>query len=140
MKNLKISHLLLITLVVLLMSFTKSDETKNSLIGTWQICGSDSQVEKNLGGKEGNTRYKIIGETTFVVADVSLSDNTFTGDFLGTYTIDKNIYTEHIKLTYPGYKNYKDQVYTFQFELKNDLLIVIGTNNKFNETWKRIKL
>jgi len=140
MKNLNFTHFLIIFLTVLLMSFTKPIETKKQMIGTWQICRSDSSLETKLGGKEGATRYFIIGQKTFVIADVDLNENTFVADFIGSYSLDNNIYKEQIKYTHPSLKSFKGNVLKFQINLKNGYLIKKGIDNSYNEIWKYIEL
>ena len=140
MENLNQRYLMAFLLSFLLLSFTKPDETKINLVGTWQICRADLSPETKVGGKEGATRYLIIGENTFVVADVDLTGKTFVADFMGTYKMNKNIYTEHIKYSYPSLKSYLNKDYTFKLELKNGMLYKNGINNSFNEIWKRIEL
>jgi len=140
MKNLKFNYLLIAFFTLFILSSNTSIGKKTDLVGTWQICRPDYSPETKLGGREGTTRYLIIGQNTVVIAEAAISEKTFIAMFIGTYSIDNDNLMEQILYTNPGLKSYKDKVLNYQIELKDSFLIKKGIDNPYNEIWKRIKL
>ena len=112
---------------------------KNNLVGKWQICNLDSTVMTNLFGQKNTIRYKIITPETFMVVEIQTMDKLLTAVFMGTYTVSNNIYTENIQYANPLLRRYIGQKNSFNFEIKNDFLIIRGINNPYNEIWKKVK-
>lgn len=140
MKTFQFKHLLIALAALFFLSGSKSADKKIDLSGTWQICSQDFKIETKLSGREGATRYLIINENTIVIVEANLTDKTFVAPFVGTFTIDGNTSTEHLILTNPGLKSYQDKFLNYQIELKDGFLIKKGTNNPYNEIWKKIDL
>ncbi len=117
----------------------KSSTAKNALIGTWQICNSDGVVEQNLYGNKDQIRYKIISTDKFTLIDLNSRYNKVLNSFVGSYTIDKNIYKEHILFTNSNFNNLLKDTYSYKYKVKDDLLTIEGIGNPYIETWKRVQ-
>ena len=117
----------------------KTPTNTNKLIGTWQLCKSDSTVSTDMGGQVGTAEYKILTGETFTVIMVENNKKIFMGEFSGSYTIKDDIYTENIQYSHPSMTSGVGASNTFKFELKNGYFIIKGTNNVWNQIWKKIK-
>jgi len=135
-----VKHLIIALAAFFLLSSSKYAGKKIDLSGTWQICSQDYKLETKLAGKDGATRYLIINENTIVIVEANLTDKTFVAAFVGSFTIDKNTSIEHLILTNPALKSYQDKFLNYQIEMKDGFLIKKGTNNPYNEIWKRVEL
>ena len=121
---------------------TKQNSTlKDSLTGTWQMCNlKDSLVETNYSGRNGLVRYKIITPETFMVIDIQKDHKALYGAFIGTYTVDKNVYTEYLKYAGNGYQKYLGEKNSFTIKIKKGLLFIKAINNKYDdEIWAKVK-
>lgn len=57
--------------------------------------------------------------------------------FIGSYTIDNDVYTETINLTDKNVSSFKGVKNSFKFRIEKDLLYLKGTNNQYDEIWKK---
>lgn len=144
MKKPSVSAIILLTIGMILFGICANAEAqstpdKNPLMGTWQLCGQDSLISNRVNGIPGMSRYKIISDQTFIVADMNNDNKVFLGDFFGTYSVENNIYNEKIEYSHPSLKKFIGKTNSFYYEIKNDLLFIKGINNNFDEIWRRIK-
>ena len=117
----------------------KTPAVTNKLIGIWQLCKSDSTVNSDMNGQVGTAEYKILTGETFTVIMVDNNKKYFAGTYFGSYTVKDDIYTESIQYSHPSITSGVGASNSFKFELKNGYLIVKGTNNNYNQIWKKIK-
>ena len=136
MKKLLILSAIIIGLVFLFSDFSKAQSSsfdKSKLVGTWKLCDSTGKTDLT-----GNGRYKIISSNTFAVVEADKKNNFFSGDFIGTYTLENDTYIETIDLTNPSMYQYKGLKNSFKIEFKGDLMYSKGIGNPYNEIWKRV--
>ena len=135
MKKLIILSSITICMVFLFSSLTKAQSVdKTKLIGTWQLCDGNAKAATT-----GSVRVKIISDESFSVLEVDQDKSYFSGYFIGTYTLDNDVYTETITFTNPAMYQYKGVTNKFKIEFKGDLMYVNGIGNSYNEIWKRLK-
>jgi transcriptional regulator with XRE-family HTH domain len=135
MKKLLILSTIAICMVFLFTGMTSAQSTDtNKLIGTWQLCDANGNMTTT-----GSARMKIISSESFVVTEVDQNNKFYNGYFLGTYTFEKDVYTETINYTSSAMYQYKGVKNSFKVEFKGDLMYVKGIGNSFNEIWKRVK-
>ena len=138
MKKLSILSVLTIGGILFLSSLTTNAQNKTrikeSLLGTWQLCDASGKTAIS-----GNVRYKVITPETFVVLELNKDNHTFSGDFVGNYSVNNDgEYTESISYTYSNYTSFQNAKNTFKVEFKDDLMYMKGVNNSFNEVWKKV--
>jgi transcriptional regulator with XRE-family HTH domain len=136
MKKLLILTAIIIGLVFLFSDFSKAQSSsfdKSKLVGTWKLCDSSGNVDLT-----GNGRYKIITSNTFAVVEADQKNSFFSGEFIGTYTLENDTYVETINLTNPAMHQYKGLKNSFKIEFKGDLMYSKGIGNPYNEIWKRV--
>ncbi len=141
------SHILLPVTITVFLFFAISlnlnadnkEVQEKDLTGTWQLCNPDSTVATNVGNQEGVIRYKIITSESFMVSDIKMAENALLGSFWGSYTLEKNNYSESIKFATPNWKGLVDTKNSFKLETKNDLLFIKGVDNSHDEIWKKVK-
>jgi hypothetical protein len=117
----------------------KTPTITNKLIGTWQQCRPDSTLVTDISGQAGTTEYKILTGETFTVIMVENNKKFFMGEYSGSYTVKDDIYTENIQFSHPSMTSGVGASNTFKFELRNGYFIIKGTNNNYNQIWKKIK-
>lgn len=135
----QISIVFLLVLTIISCGTQKGNTVKNALIGTWQICNSEGVVEQNLYGNKDQIRYKIISSDKFTLIDLNSRYNKVLNSFVGSYTVDKNIYKEHILFTNSNFNNLLGDTYSYKYKIKDDLLTIEGIGNPYSETWKRVQ-
>lgn len=111
---------------------------KKDLIGTWQICNPDSTAATDVGQVDGVIRYKLITSESFMVTNINTSDKRILNSFWGSYTLEKNIYTEFIQYTDPSWRNIFGEKNSFEIYIKDNLLFIKGTNNPYQEIWIKV--
>jgi transcriptional regulator with XRE-family HTH domain len=135
MKKLLILSSITICMVFLFTDLTRAESVnKTKLVGTWQLCDGNAKIATT-----GSVRIKLISDESFSVAEVDQDKSYFSGYFIGTYTLDNDVYTETITLTNPAMYKYKGVTNKFKIEFKGDLMYVSGIGNPYNEIWKKIK-
>jgi len=141
MKKIIIQCVFAITLMTTIIScgVQKVNIQNNDLIGTWQICNSDGVVEENLYGNKNQIRYKVISSDKFTLIDLNSKYKKVLNSFVGSYTVNKNVYTEHILYTNSNFNNLLGDTYSYTYKIENDVLTIDGIGNPYNETWKRVK-
>lgn len=131
-----------VVLMILLTSVScgvLKNNTGSALIGTWQMCDSNGVVEENLYGKIDHIRYKIISTDKFTLIDLLSKNKQVLNSFVGSYTVDKDIFTENILFTNSNFNSLLGNTYSYNYKIENDLLFIAGINNSYNEVWKRVK-
>ncbi len=111
------------------------------IVGTWQLCNmKDSLVITNYNNGEGQNRYKFITPESFSVVDFSGNTKILKGAFMGSYSIDGNIYREVIQYTGTGYQRYLNENNSFSLNISGNYMTIVGINNDYGpELWKKIK-
>ncbi|BDD11064.1 hypothetical protein FUAX_34960 [Fulvitalea axinellae] len=116
-----------------------SEESSGSpLVGTWQHCGKDSVPINNYYRKEGLRRFKVFTEKDFVVVNVLDPDKLCNCEIVGSYTLKDSTYVEKVGYVMPKLRMLIGKENTFKFRIEGDYMFVEGTNNPFNEIWKRM--
>jgi len=135
MKKLMISSAIILCMAFVFSDFSKAQSSfdKSKLIGTWELCDASGKTIET-----GNVRYKIISSNSFVVVETDQKNHFYSGDFMGSYTIDNDTYVETISFTIPTLYKYKGIKSSFKIELKGDLMYTKGINNFYNEIWKKV--
>jgi len=111
---------------------------KSKIVGTWQLCDKQTQQVDTTYNDFNQMRYKLITPTNFMVIEVKYYDKVLYGGFFGTYTLEKDVYTEFIDLTGTGYGIYQGKGNRFKIKIKGDYLYIDGINNPYSEVWKRV--
>jgi hypothetical protein len=112
------------------------------LIGTWQLCHPDGTLWTNVFKEEGMVRYKSITPNSFSVTHINLIDKKVVGSFLGSCTLENNIYTENIKYKDTYWENiplFKGETH-YKIYIKDDLLYIEKINGSFKETWRKLDI
>jgi hypothetical protein len=129
------TSLLLICFIVAFSSVNQSVEAKNNskLIGTWTQCDKDGKilVFQNKVGE-----YKIITDNQFLVYQTDMTNAIMI--FSGSYSIDKDIYSEKILISNPNSIGQIGLTNKFKFKLKDGILTIEGLNNNYNQFWKKV--
>lgn len=107
----------------------------NKLVGTWTLCNSHGET---MYSKSNMAEFKVITPETFTVLILNKEKKAVFAELMGTYTLDKNVYTETITHAFQGMADFPGTVNIFQVKFKDDLLIIEGQNNTYSQTWKRI--
>ena len=109
-----------------------SQNKKNKIEGVWRL------MKSNNGNSLTNT--KIITKDSFIWYGLSPENDIITGAG-GIYTLNGNEYTEYIRYTYNGMKNFKGEKTTFTIEIKDNKLVCTGVFDKsvLVEVWERIE-
>ena len=113
-----------------------SNVTKSKLVGTWVLCNSHNEplyLQNNMA------EFKVITPETFTVLMLSKDNNSIFAEIMGTYSIKDDIYTETITNTCRGMTDVPSTVNIFEIKLKDDLMLIEGKNNIYNQTWKKVK-
>lgn len=143
MKRLKILFIPVILVCILLLAVSYNANAQRRLqkkiIGTWQICGSDSTVLTNLYNTADKSRYKVITNETFMLTDFAGEKKQINHSLWGTYTLKKGDYTEFVQYTSPDFINLRGGMYAYKIEIKDDLMIIYGINRESREIWKKVK-
>lgn len=111
----------------------------NKFIGTWQLCKADSTLITDLNGQPSTAELKILTAETFTVIMVQNTNKVFMGEFSGTYAIKDGLYVESIQFSHPSMTSGVGNNNAFKYEFKNGYWIINGTNNQWNQIWKKIK-
>lgn len=134
----KVLALSLTLILIFGCSLSALGSLKSKIVGTWQLCDKQTQQVDTTYNDFNQMRYKLITPTNFMVTEVKYYDKVLYGGFLGTYTLEKDVYTEFIDLTGAGYKIYQGQGNRFKIKIKGDLMYIKGLNNPYDEVWKRV--
>ncbi|MCU4163718.1 helix-turn-helix domain-containing protein [Carboxylicivirga caseinilyticus] len=137
-----VSTLIIVTAVLLAFLYPedKSSVTiENSLIGKWRLCITDDTPWEDLFERKGYYRYKIISTETFIVVDTDSLSKNFYSYFMGNYQAYNGIYSETIQHTDSCFSMMADVTNIFKYILKGDTLYLEGTNNCYNEIWKKVE-
>lgn len=137
MKKLMILSALTLCLVFVGSGFmyAKKKDNTNKLVGTWVLCNSHGEP---MYSKNNSAEFKVITPETFTVLVLSKEKKSVFAELMGIYTLDKNIYTETITNAFEGMTDYPGTVNAFEIKFKDDLLIIEGQNNTYNQTWKKV--
>lgn len=108
------------------------------LVGTWQLTHTGTGQMDSSMYRIGHIHCKTITPTNFMVFDLNPKDSTLFCAFYGTYTIVNNVYTEYLDYVEPSLMSFKAVKNTFKIKLKDNILYFHGTNNDFDEVWKRV--
>jgi hypothetical protein len=111
---------------------------KSKIVGTWQLCNKFTQQVDTSYGETSQMRYKMITPTNFMVLEVKYDLKVLYGAFLGSYTLEKDVYTEFIDYAGSGYGLYLGQGNRFKIKIKGDLMFIKGINNPYEEVWKKV--
>ncbi|OJU54581.1 MAG: hypothetical protein BGN96_12935 [Bacteroidales bacterium 45-6] len=140
-KTNKMKKLTILTTLVLCIIFAgtnfmhaQKQENTNPMLGTWIQCNAQGESMYSNNAAE----IKVITPETFTVMVIDKEKKMFMAELLGTYTLDKDTYTETITHSNPQIVGYTGRVNIFKITFKGDLLILEGQNNTYNQTWKRI--
>ncbi|SHG56145.1 protein of unknown function [Salegentibacter echinorum] len=117
----------------------KVNSPKDDLIGTWQMCNAAGEVEENLYGNKNQIRYKIISSDKFTLIDLNSKHKQVLNSFVGSYTIDKDVYTEHILYTNSNFNTLLGDTFSYKYKIEDDLLTIEGIGNPYNEIWKKVE-
>jgi len=134
----KVLALSLTLILIFVCSLSALAGLKSKIVGTWQLCDKQSMQVDTTYNDFNQMRYKLITPTNFMVTEVKYYDKVLYGGFFGTYTLEKDVYTEFIDLTGVGYNQYQGQGNRFKIKIKGDFLYIMGLNNPYNEVWKRV--
>lgn len=143
MKKLTILSIFFLTLCTVIfsacLSTKKAMNNQAGLIGTWQIL-KNGQPDTTYGNQTQQIRYKIITPGRFMVTDIKYKEKLMYAAFSGSFTImDGNTYSEFIETAGNGYSQYLGMRNSFKYTIADSLLTVQGTNNNYNEVWKKVK-
>ena len=142
MKKLTILSLPVIFVAILIFATSLDANAKKArkkdLIGTWQICNEDSTVATNVGKKDGEIRYKLFSDESFMVSSINIRDKEILNSFWGSYTLKNNVYTEFIEYVHSSWRNILGVKNSFKIHIKGDLLFIKGINNPYSEIWKKV--
>lgn len=120
--------------------FNKHAPLNEQIVGTWQLCNSKDSTAITNFGKDGQQRYKYITPESFMVVDFIDKSNQMYGAFMGTYSIQSNIYTENILNTGSGYQRLLNEKNSFSLTIDGEYMSIKGINNGYGpELWKRIE-
>lgn len=136
MKKLTILTTLVLCIIFAGTSFMRAQKTENNnqLVGTWIQCNAQGEAMYS----NNTTEIKAITPETFTVMFIDKQKKLFVGELMGTYTLDKDTYTETITHSNSQIVGYTGRVNIFKITFKGDLLILEGQNNTYNQTWKRV--
>jgi len=102
--------------------------SKRNLIGTWQQCNNaDSLVRTDRYGEKGMISQKIISSDSFALTDIQTNEKNVLGTIIGSYTVDKDTYTEFCQYTDFRYRNHFGEKNSFNFKIKKDLMFINRT-------------
>jgi len=141
LKTNKMRKLMILTALALCIafagtSFICAQKTENNkLVGTWVMCNSHGEP---IYSKNNTAEFKVITLQTFTVLVLNKENKTVFAELMGTYTLNKNVYTETITNAHPSMVDYPGTVNVFEVSFKDDLLIIQGQNNTYNQTWKKV--
>lgn len=126
--------------IVLMFScaLTATSGLKSKMVGTWQLLNKNTMQVDTLFDGNNQVRYKLITPTNFMVTEVKNDMKVLYGAFFGTYTLEKDVYTEYLNSTGMGYGFYLGQVNRFKVRIKGDLMYIQGIGNPWDEVWKRV--
>lgn len=129
--------LLLVCLIFLFTSVSLSVEgkSKSRFVGTWTQCDKNGNVLSMVDGKTIG-EYKVITRDQFLVyqSDMKIAAMIFSG----SWRVDGDIYSETIRISIPTMVSENGVVNSFRFKFIKGLLYVEGTNNNYNQIWKKI--
>ena len=134
----KVLALSLTLILIFGCSLSASGSLKSKIVGTWQLCDKQTLQVDTTYNDFNQMRYKLITPTNFMVIEVKYYDKVLYGGFFGTYTLEKDVYTEFIDLTAVGYRLYQGQGNRFKIKIKGNLMYIKGLNNPYDEVWKRV--
>ncbi|MBL4561420.1 MAG: hypothetical protein JKX79_10600, partial [Labilibaculum sp.] len=110
-------------------SVQKEIKQKNALIGTWQFCTPNGEVISNRYGKDNHVTYKMISDKKFTVIDLQTEQRKVLNSFVGSYTVEKDMFTEFVQFASIGYKRHIAKKHSYNFSIKGDLLTIEGIDN-----------
>jgi len=130
--------IVLIIIYAFYITFSEKD-LQSKMIGTWEVCSNDGSPDPAYSNR-GYIVYKIITEDSFMNTDILEKPQEITDAVWGTYSLDNDIYTEHIKYTSSRYSFlHKKNTNLFEVTIQGDLMFLKGINNNFTSTWKKVK-
>lgn len=136
-KNSKLSaHFILFGLILLFttVSFSVEGKSIKKLIGTWTQCDKNGHI---VALNENNVReYKIITRDQFLV--YQSNEKMAIMIFSGKLRIDKDILSETILISTPNMVSENGKVNSFRYRFDKGLLYIEGTNNQYNQIWKKV--
>ncbi|AOM77503.1 lipocalin-like domain-containing protein [Pedobacter steynii] len=130
--NLKISALLVTSVLLPALKFLNNEQPKNVPIkGTWQLV-SGITIQKGdttfTDYRKGMKQIKIINDTHFAFLNHDLKMGKDTASIFvaggGRYTLKGDEYTEHLE--YCNYREWENKTFVFKVKLKNDTLTQQG--------------
>lgn len=111
--------------------------SKKNLTGTWMLCDNYGNPKINdLDGKK-TIRFKVMAESSMVWIEVDQSTNVAYMLYFGSYKIKKGQFIETLEHTSTGLEIDRGIINNFDTKIKKDLWYVKGTNNSYNEVWKK---
>ncbi|SDH45203.1 lipocalin family protein [Chitinophaga filiformis] len=122
------------------------------LVGTWKLIsarsiqGKDTTITAPVAGQE---TIKIFNDSYFAFFTHDLNHGTDSsavyGSGSGTYTLVKDVYSEHLE--YCSYRGWEDKDFSFVMQISKDTIIQSGIekidslniNHEIVETYARIR-
>lgn len=115
-------------------SATDGSQLSKDLIGTWVLVGSPGNVGPIPSSGRG---FKFITASHWLVTQADEKTGVVVIHHGGTYTLKGNRYTETVQYADPSSVNFIGREFNFTIKVEGDTLTSTGTDNSWNEVWKR---
>ncbi len=114
----------------------KPSQLAKDLVGTWILAGTPDKPE-DPPAKGG--RLKFFTGKAWCITDSGAGDGKVVFHHGGTYTLDGDKMAETIEYANENTANMIGNVHHFTIKVDGDTYTQLGTDNQFNEVWKRVK-
>jgi hypothetical protein len=122
-------------------SQAKADEKEannlaKDLVGTWALAGTPGEVKEPPAK---GARLKFISSKSWTVTQADPDSGVVVFHHGGTFKLDGDKYTESVEYANDSTKDLIGKTFHFKIKVEGDTLTQEGTDNSWNEVWKRVK-